>query len=663
MSTRAPPQADSDIRASNLPPDALSCPLTKNPTGISITVWDSAVEPAECEGLIYTWNGYAENAHVHSLFRQVDIHGERLRRKYLTWIHDFGESRFSNKRIIDHLAIEDGLSYWWLTLLSEQSQYKSPRIKDAIRLLALDEIVNELKPVKVKLVSPDSSLSESLQGLCLKLDIAYTWERIADQHPRSLNLKAACHALPQSIRALATLIRYLHIRWPLRRADKHNWFSGDKALFFCAFFVYMDPQNAQAGHFHSHYWEGLHALLERLNLNGNWLQLYKSAEGGPCPQTAIDWVNRFNRQRQKEGFHAFLDAFLSWRIVLRVLRGWLNLIVISRRLRKLKDAFTPRGTHLSLWPIMKADWYASLRGPDAISNLLWVELFDAALRNMPHQKRGIYTCENQAWERALAHAWRKHGHGQLIAAAHCTIRFWDLRYFSHPRTITSKREPYPKPNPDIVAVNGKAALDVCLNANFSKDTLVESEALRYGYLTNLTRTYPSQVKNGGPLKVLILGDYLRSGTSKTLRLLEAAVPLIAIPITFTMKPHPNCLVKSTDYPCLKLKIVMDPLKDILRDFDIAYSSNMTAAATDAYLAGLGVVVMLDDKELNSSPLRGQPGVQFIDTPDRLAKSLMTFSPAESPRPDSSLFYFLDQRLPRWEKLLLAPSPQEPRDTN
>ncbi len=50
-------------------------------------------------------------------------------------------------------------------------------------------------------------------------------------------------------------------------------------------------------------------------------------------------------------------------------------------------------------------------GGDAISRLLAIELFDAMMRNLPRQSRGLYLCENQGWERALAHARRKHGHG------------------------------------------------------------------------------------------------------------------------------------------------------------------------------------------------------------------------------------------------------------
>ena len=104
----------------------------------------------------YLWNGYAETAAVHSLLRYVENHAERLRGKYLAWIHDLGESRIEGKRIIDHLAFLDGLSYWWMTLFVEKSFGKSLSMTDAIRLFALEDIVSDQKPGKLKLVSANS---------------------------------------------------------------------------------------------------------------------------------------------------------------------------------------------------------------------------------------------------------------------------------------------------------------------------------------------------------------------------------------------------------------------------------------------------------------------------------------------------------------------------
>ncbi len=295
-----------------------------------------------------------------------------------------------------------------------------------------------------------------------------------------------------------------------------------------------------------------------------------------------------------------------------------------------------------------------MRGPVAINNLLWIELFDEALHDLPHQKKGLYLCENQAWERALIHAWRKHGHGQLIAVAHSTVRFWDLRCFTDPRTVRSS-DPYPMPQADLVALNGKAAVDAYLSVDYPKEAIVECEALRYGYLNDLRAGHPPRKAKEDAIRVLILGDYMPSATIKMLQLLEAAVPHISALATYTVKPHPNFMVTSADYPSLCLKVVMDPLEKILHDYDIAYSSNMTSAAVDAYLVGLPVVVMLDDTELNFSPLREQPDVRFVYSPEDLAEVLQRAGQGMIMSTEQNEFFFLDPELPRWQRLLSSAS--------
>jgi surface carbohydrate biosynthesis protein (TIGR04326 family) len=444
--------------------------MTENRGDVSITLWDSSADPPEDAGQVYRWNGYAEKDSVHALLQYADTHGERLRRKYLAWVHELGESRIRGKRLIDVLALEDGLSYWWMTLFVEKSPWKSPAIVDAIRLLALEEIVLQEKPDKLRLVSANRNLHEVLRGLCRNLDIAYEWQRVPDK-PRPLSLTGIYRALPVPAQALVNLGRYLWERWPLRRAEKSGWFAGDEALFVCSYFTYMVPHQAVAGHFHSRHWEDLHGLMGKLGLSGNWLQHYYPHDAVPNPRVAMEWVQRFNQQRQEEGFHTFLEAYLSWRIVARALKRWLKLNLISWRLSEIKQAFCPQGSNLSLWPLMRGDWYASMRGPVAILNLLWIELFDEALHDLPHQKKGLYLYENQGWERALIHAWRKHGHGQLIAVAHgSNRRFWDLRYFTDSRTVRSSG-PRSMPQPDLVALNGKTAIQDYLGLDYPKRPL------------------------------------------------------------------------------------------------------------------------------------------------------------------------------------------------
>lgn len=616
----------------------------------TLTLWDSTAEPPEHEGEVYTWNGHAEKGSIRSLLRYVESHGEQLQRKYLAFIHDLGEVQVRGKRVVEYFEIGDDFSLWWMSLQAEKSIWKSPNIGTIIRLFALEEIVLHQQPKKFILVSANQSLHEVLSSLSHDLGIEYEWERLPDSSSQKWSLKRIYYALPHLLQALIGLARHLLGRWPLRKTEKPEWFKGSRSLFFCSYFVQLVTKPSDEGQYYSRYWGDLCVLMRRLGYSGNWLQHYLPCDAVPNPKVALGWVGRFNKRRVDQGFHTFLDSFLSWRIVLCVLRRWASLLGVSWRLRNIKHSFRLKGSRLFLWPLMEEDWRSSVIGSVAIENLLWIELFDNALINIPHQRKGFYLCENIAWERALIRAWRKHGHGQLIAVVYGVIRFWDMRYFHDSRTIRSL-SPFSIPQPDLTVLNGRAAVEAYSKTGYSKDFIVEGEALRNVYLHDLRSDFSSRKENGGPIKVLILGDFSHSGTTKILKLLEETVLQVSDRITFTMKPHPLCPVKSSDYPSLSLKVTMDPLEKIMGDYDIAYSTDLTSAAVDAYLVGLPVVVVLGETELNLSPLRGRPDVPFVSTPNELGEALQMLSENLTRKSVDNDFFFLDPELPRWQKLL------------
>jgi len=616
----------------------------------TLTIWDCSGAPAAGGALTYRWNGYAEGDAVHSLLRYVDTHGERLRGKYMAWIHDLGESRIGAKRLIDHLARDDGLSFWWTTLLVEKSPWKSPSIVDAIRLFALEEIIAQHNPGQLRLVSANRKLHATCARFSRDLGLAYEWEPLPGRFLQRLTLVEVYRSLPQAIQALLSFTRHLLSRWPLRQADKSRWFRGEAAVFFCSYFLNLDREASVAGRFHSHQWEGLPGLLHGMGRRANWLQHYNQSSAVPNVEVAKDLVRRFNRQRDEGGFHSFVDAYLSWRIVLRVVAGWLKLTVVSLRIGAIRHAFRPAGSRFSLWPLIRRDWSASIRGPVAIVNLLWIELFDEAMRDLPHQPVGLFLCENHEWEKAFIHTWRKHGHGRLIGVVHTTVRFWDLRYFTDPRTVRST-DPSPLPQADLIALNGKAAVDAYRAVDFPAESIVECEAVRYGYLGELPEQYPGRRVRGGAISVLILADSVPSCTDSMLRLLEAAVSNMDAPATYTLKPHPTASVDPAHYPSLRLDVVTAHLGQILHEFDVAFASNITSAGVDAYLAGLPVVVMLDATELNFSPLRGRSGVRFVATAQELAEALRVPVAGARSNLDRREFFHLDTSLPRWKRLL------------
>jgi len=622
-----------------------------------VVVWDSPETPVDTQW-VYTWNGYAESRHTFSLLKYVENNDDRFRRRYLAWIHELGETRIGNSKLVDQLALEQGFSIWWMSLFAEKSPWKQPVLMDALRVFALNEKLLEDKPTRLRFISNNRDLHIVLKGLCRKLNICYSWQQLRNND--SSIFKKLYTIIPYGVRAFASLGRYAQQRWPLRRVESHKWFSGDNAVFFCSYFFHLNPEQLKAGLFYSKYWEGVQDIVHQLGLSANWLQLYYPHAAIPDATTALDKVNHFNQNREtQQGFHLFLDSFLSWSVLLRVAGKFIKLSLRSFSLGEVRHAFVPANTDFSLWPLMEKDWFDSVRGPVAINNLLFMELFNLALKQLPYQKKGFFLYENQNWERPFIHYWHKHGHGKLIAVAHSTVRYWDLRYFFDERTINIPTS-FPLPQGDLIAVNGKVANRALTETGYPAEKIIETEAQRYVELGRLAVSKRKNIQDSNHINLLVLGDYMPDGTIKMLVMLEKAMEVLKRRVSITFKPHPNFMVAPEKFPSLNFKVTTRPLTEILADFDVAYTSNMTSAVVDAYIAQLPVIVMLDETGLNFSPLRGNTGIHFVSAAPELVKVLSEDNSEISEREE---LFFMDTALPKWRKLLEDESAEQTNSQN
>jgi surface carbohydrate biosynthesis protein (TIGR04326 family) len=580
--------------------------------------------------------------------RHLEEHAERIRRKYLAFIHDLGELQIDGRAVVDHFDLGDGFSYWWMSPLAEKSPLKSPGIYTCLRLLALEEMLLEFQPTALVSAGSDATLAEALRHLCGKLGIRFTWQPGADAGSRP-SIRALYDGLPHVVKALLSLRNVIQ-RWPLRAVRSPPWFAGDAAIFICSYFIHLDPASCGAGRFHSRQWEVLPRFLQAAGRRLNWLQLFLFSAVVPTVATGIDWVGRFNRDSANQGQQSFVDSYLNVRTVGRAVANWLRLVRIGRRLSSIRQHFEPAGSSVSFWPVLRNDWRSSVAGTAAMTNCLAVAQFDAALADVPRQPTGLYLCENQGWEKALLRAWRKHGHGQITGVQHATVPFWHLYYFDDPRSWQG-RSRNAQPLPDRLAVNGAVSRQAFTDAQYPTQRLIDTEALRYLHLQE-DASRPARSGRGAqePVRVLVLGDLMPASMDHLLNLFRGVRPLLPPRYEFTLKPHPGLAIDLNRYPGLDVPQTREPLGKILSQYDVAFAANITSAAVDAYVAGLSVVIALDGDALNLSPLRGQPGARFVSTSEELAEALQAAGIGAAPASRQEFFY-LDSGLPRWKRAL------------
>jgi len=418
----------------------------------------------------------------------------------------------------------------------------------------------------------------------------------------------------------------------------------------------LDLELCNRGHFYSKQWEALPKLICESGGKTNWIHHFLFSAAIPNVSTGINYLRDFNNNSVLQGCHAFIESFISPSIVLRSLKKWFRLILVSWKLRGIQENFTPKYSDAWLWPMLKKDWFSSIEGTTSIFNCLFFEIFDAALKNIPHQSNGLYIFENQGWERAFLHSWRKHGHGKIIGVAHATVPFWHLYYFDDPRTINNRGK-LSLPLPDQIAVNGPMAWEAFLESNYMPAQLAEVEAVRY---LNLVKNPQERAKESRQkksrqsppklTKILIVGDMIPLSNHRLLCDLEKAMQNLPNDYSLSFKPHPGLDVNLNNYPNLKVKITLKELENILSSFDLVISANSTSASVDAFLAGIPLIIHMDGSNLNLSPFRGKDGICFVWNVEHLIRAISVISTLETDNHKQEYFW-IDPRLPRWNALL------------
>ena len=616
----------------------------------TLLVWDKEGQPPQGDWFIIFWRCFYEGDGLNgiSLPKLVEEQAENLRSRYLEWIYKLGETRIKGKRVIDNLELRPGFSYWWMTLLAEKDDTKSPRIYDAVRLLALEELIIKLQPLKIILAGSNKTVAKIIGFCCRKTGIDFEWNQSQKPDKQISPILYLYDSLPYPIKAVSLLMRYIWKKWSITKnlKDVDNLITPE--ITFVDYLIHLNISTFETGRFASNFWTNLLEIFNQDQIRVNWLHLFVQHDLVRTPKHAMDLIAQFNQSGDGLESHALLDCELNLSSALATLSDYLKISWLSWRLDKIGHYFSPADSNLDFWPLFKQDWFDSMQGPTAMWNCLVLNLIEKKLKHIPHQKLGVYLQENQGWEMAFIYAWRSAGHGRLIGVPHSTIRYWDLRYFSDPRNYIHVRR-NGLPLPDHVALNGPMAMNAYRKGKYSIDQLVEVEALRYLYLKNKGGTRTKSENSSSSLIVLVCGDYLPVVSRQMMLWLVSAANEMPTNTRYLLRPHPSCAILARDYPSLKMQLTSAPLSELLTECDVAFTSNITSAAVDAYCAGVQVVQVLDGNAFNMSPLRGLKGVKYVTNPSELAEAFLDIQKSNNVIVEP--YFYLDYELPRWRKLL------------
>jgi len=605
-------------------------------------VWNSFdTKPGDVACYVY-W-GLGNNKNDFSIQEIVEGNSNKYRSKYLSFVHDIGHLKVNEKELLEYLDIGLDTSFWWMTIISEKCNYsKSPYIEDIVKLMAFSDWIQGQDYERYVLVSDNVALSKSMNLLLKSQGKGFQHVRALDKKKSENNDKFLflLKKMPYIFQSFFSISKNILNGFLLKDSNAGSWKKSQARVTFVSYSDNLASSEMKLGRYSSYYWGKLPNFLKNEGVKTNWLHIYVRDGLLSNAIYAKKIVKDFNSSERGVRNHALLQSFISAKVVLEIFSMWLKLLSRYLPVRKSIQSHSKY-----FWPLLSDDLKKSILGPNAINNIFFQSLFNRAFLLLPTQDCCYYLQENQGWECGMINSYKKSNHHNLIGVPHAAIKYWDLRHY-HNKSTLSEKSKYSRPFPERVALNGDSALKLYLDSGYEKKQIIKVEALRYLHLNHIGKLPSKEHGRGNSRNVLVLGDYLIENTFAQLMMLKTAVKKSSAEFNIFFKPHPNCQLSLTKFSDLNMKVVNDPVSNLILFYQTVYVSSRTSASVEAYYAGCSVIAFLDMNKLNSSPLRGYKEVCFVSTAQELLLAIDK-SADTCIKDRRSKYFYLNPDLPLW----------------
>ena len=572
------------------------------------------------------WDDYSTRKDAISLPEYVEAHADRLRLHFAEFIDQVAQTPLSGGSVSELLLIREDFSYWWMTLFASTRWDPTSNITHAVKLLAFAEICSQISATKVSIRLSNDQVSAAIYTYCKSKNIATT-EKPNFRNQSSLRLL--------QFRAAAAIGKFAVTHRRIKALESKS----QARTLIVDHFVRFNESAIEDGKYDSQYWKALDNLFPTIEHGIRWMHHF--VPGFRSIQATEQLLTTLNEKSINK--HAQFESRLSAHQVFPILRELKQLRRVARVSNRHSSFFVDARSGVDFSALFVEQWNESLCGSTATRHLIILRQQEAVLKSLPSQKNGLFLCENQPWETALAYAWHKCGHGKLTAVVHAPIRFWDFRYFTLARALRDNQEHATrKPTPSVVAVNSEISRSFMEIAQAPADRILEVESLMFNHLI-ATSTAGTQKDI-----LLIVGDFFPHLNDRLINLVRNTEHIRTTNLEIVFKPHPMN-PKLPDFSGLpSVRISTTDLDELLPRTHTAISCNSSTAALECFVFGVKTISYVDPEVLHSSPLRGVSGALFVTSSEQLDVAL---TDTHSGDQQSRSLLILDPATPRWKKLL------------
>ncbi len=527
--------------------------------------------------IYYNWNG--DDKLSSSLSNYIKKNKNYLKQDYLDFVENIKTSQ-KNKLLSEVLnfKIYNRYNIFEISNIYEKNIFKSNKIIDCIKLLAIRKIIKEKKISEIHYYGKEIDIFNSLKIICDNCNLIFvSFNQIKLKKKYFLKtfyiIKSIIFYLIYIIKRFNILI----LKSNLLKFQKNN-------IFLFSYYVHLKSNKI------SNLWGNLTETLIKNKYKINWLHDFSPSNQVPNSKIFLKNINSLNNNNNN---HIPLDSYLNFNSIIKIFMNFFK-IVFKYLFIDIKNIFYYKKKKINFNYFLNDNLIKSVFGPDLIKNLIYIEIFENLFSKSSKIKIGLYLLENQAWESIMIKAWKYYKHGTIIGSINSTVRDWDLRYFK-PNNYKKNNSYYP----DFIAVNGELNKKLISKNKFiNSKKIIPVEAVRYNYLQNIVtrkKIYRS---------VIIFGDISIKINYEILNDLEKSLKQIKKKYIFYFKPHPTLPKKIVDNLFKRFNF----LKNI-NNFNINYNqfeycicSETTSAVIEAIYFRLKTIIYVSKNSINLSPL-------------------------------------------------------------
>ena len=594
---------------------------------VSIYISDkiSTIVLSEEESLTFVWDEFLEEDNAISLPSLVEEKAAFYRAAFLSWTHDFSQTKINETTLYEYLKLEDDFPFWWNTSLGQRFNINaSSSINDVIKSMAFfDYLAQEkIRPTSISITTERTALSAFFEQWGKRQGIEI-----------NVKLVSSSKKVKKSVLFYALYLFRFVLYGLFKKRQKQ---SEQTDYVFFDIFTHLK----KGAEFKSNYWTKLVEALEQNSVQ--WNHLYYKTKDRFSYLKSLKRIKLFNTKSSLH-IHQLLEQNFGLVAYLKTIKRFNTIRKNAKKhLPELTKAFEcpNRAIDYSHW--LKEDFIDSLMGQEALKNCFYSVLMENIVRATPIHAKGIYLQEFQPWEIALVHYWKKEDRNDLIGMPHSTHRYWDLRYFFSEKFFHQyARDIFP----DHIAVNGDYSYERCIENGYPKAVLKPVEALRYLYHPSVPLKRKNKEK--AVLNLLICCDYQSRTSERLFEMVDQAIKAGKLKCNVKVRMHPAFPLAEELFRQYDFEISKEEMVAALQETDWVITSNHSAIAVDAYYQGCNIAQWSDGIYFNLSPLRGVVDDLFFNS----AKELRHMILKQDQEKKSISYFLIDSRIKKWKNIL------------